>query len=106
MRACRETTSELILCAEQTIAASDLAVNPSASIAISLIQEGKNACKMDVEDPTCWKITFTGKVVPVPADKVEYAKKALFSKYVLPLSFVAAVATGARANPYVILHRR
>uniref|UniRef100_K3W6F2 CREG-like beta-barrel domain-containing protein n=1 Tax=Globisporangium ultimum (strain ATCC 200006 / CBS 805.95 / DAOM BR144) TaxID=431595 RepID=K3W6F2_GLOUD len=61
--------------------ASDLAVNPSASVSISMAQGGKGACKMDVEDPTCWKLSFTGTVVPVPADKEEYAKKALFSKH-------------------------
>lgn len=38
-------------------------------------------CKKDVEDPTCWKITITGKVVPVAADKLEFAKKALFSRH-------------------------
>jgi hypothetical protein len=47
-----------------------------------MAQEGEHACKMDVEDPTCWKLTLTGKVVPVPADQRHYAEKVLFSKYV------------------------
>ncbi|ETM52822.1 hypothetical protein L914_03605 [Phytophthora nicotianae] len=62
---------------------SDLSVNSTASVAISMAQEGEHACKMDVEDPTCWKITLTGKVVPVPADQRHYAEKVLFSKYVM-----------------------
>jgi hypothetical protein len=61
----------------------DLSVNSSASVAIAMAQEGERACKMDVEDPTCWKLTLTGKVVPVPADQRHYAEKVLFSKYVL-----------------------
>ncbi|KAL3658438.1 hypothetical protein V7S43_016571 [Phytophthora oleae] len=60
---------------------SDLSVNSTASLAISMVQEGEHACKMDVEDPTCWKITFTGNVVPVAADQRHYAEKALFSKH-------------------------
>ncbi|KAF4030026.1 Pyridoxamine 5'-phosphate oxidase [Phytophthora infestans] len=60
---------------------SDLSVNSTASVAISMAQEGEHACKMDVEDPTCWKITLTGKVVPVPADQRHYAEKVLFSKH-------------------------
>lgn len=61
----------------------DLAANPSASIAISLAQQGRSKCKMDVEDPTCWKLSMSGKVVPVSKEKEDFAKKALFSKCVL-----------------------
>ncbi|POM81513.1 CREG-like protein [Phytophthora palmivora] len=59
----------------------DLSVNSTASVAITMAQEGVNACKMDAEDPTCWKLTLTGKVVPVPHDQRQYAEKALFSKH-------------------------
>lgn len=62
-------------------AGTDLAANPSASIAISLAQQGRSKCKMDVEDPTCWKLSMAGKVVPVPKEKEDFAKKALFSKH-------------------------
>ncbi|ETI53304.1 hypothetical protein F443_03726 [Phytophthora nicotianae P1569] len=56
-------------------------INSTALVAISMAQGGEHACKMDVEDPTCWKITLTGKVVPVPADQRHYAEKVLFSKH-------------------------
>lgn len=59
----------------------DLSVNPTASVAISMAQEGKNACIVDVEDPTCWKITLSGKVKPVPAGQRRDAEKVLFSKH-------------------------
>ncbi|TDH69795.1 hypothetical protein CCR75_001287 [Bremia lactucae] len=52
-----------------------------ASVAISMAQQGEHACDMDVEDPTCWKITLTGKVLPVRDDRIIYAKKVLFSKH-------------------------
>ncbi|KAG7376561.1 Cellular repressor of E1A-stimulated proteins 1 [Phytophthora pseudosyringae] len=60
---------------------SDLSINSTASVAISMAQEGEHACKMDVEDPTCWKITLTGNVVPVSADQRHYAEKVLYSKH-------------------------
>ncbi|KAG7376558.1 Cellular repressor of E1A-stimulated proteins 1 [Phytophthora pseudosyringae] len=59
----------------------DLRANSSASVAITMAQEGLHACKMDVEDPTCWKLMLTGKVVPVPADHLRHAKNVLFSKH-------------------------
>ncbi|KAE8891653.1 hypothetical protein PF005_g10677 [Phytophthora fragariae] len=60
---------------------SDLSVNSTASVAITMAQGGEHACKMDVEDPTCWKLTLTGNVVPVPVDQRQYAEKVLFSKH-------------------------
>lgn len=48
-----------------------------------MAQGGEHACKMDVEDPTCWKLTLTGNVVPVPVDQRQYAEKILFSKYAI-----------------------
>ncbi|RLN02981.1 hypothetical protein BBO99_00008007 [Phytophthora kernoviae] len=56
----------------------DLSVNSSASVAITMAQQG---CKMDAEDPTCWKINLSGKVVPVAVDQRHYAEKVLFSKH-------------------------
>ncbi|CEG43611.1 FMN-binding split barrel [Plasmopara halstedii] len=62
-------------------AGDDLSVNSTASVSISKAQEGKNACILDVEDPTCWKITLLGTVEPVPANQRHYAEKVLFSKH-------------------------
>ncbi|CAH0486147.1 unnamed protein product [Peronospora farinosa] len=59
----------------------DLSVNSTASVAITMAQEGEDACKMDVEDPTCWKLTLTGKVVPVSGQQRYDAEKVLFSKH-------------------------
>lgn len=50
-------------------------------MSISFAQQGPSACKMDVEDPTCWRITLLGSVVPVATDRVEYAQKILFSRH-------------------------
>ncbi|CAI5738649.1 unnamed protein product [Peronospora destructor] len=57
----------------------DLSVNSTASVAITMIQKGEYVCKMDVEDPTCWKLTLTGKVVPVFMQQRHDAEKVLFS---------------------------
>ncbi|TMW59003.1 hypothetical protein Poli38472_007148 [Pythium oligandrum] len=62
-------------------AGKNLAADARASVSISMAQEGEHACKMDVEDPTCWKLTLLGKVVRVPADKQQIALDALFSKH-------------------------
>lgn len=61
--------------------AADLAQHPNASVSISFAQEGEHACKMDVEDPTCWRITLLGSVAPVPADREAFAEKVLFSRH-------------------------
>lgn len=58
--------------------ATDLAANPNATVTISKAQEGP--CTMDVEDPTCWRLTLVGSVAPVDTANVEYAEKVLFSK--------------------------
>lgn len=83
----------------------DLAVNPSASIAISLAQQGRSACKMDVEDPTCWRVSITGKVVPVAADKLEFAKKALFSRCVVALAAVSVIVRQSLRQSIETTHR-
>jgi hypothetical protein len=63
-------------------AAQNLEKDARASLTISLAQEGEHVCKKDVMDPTCWKITIFGRVVPVTGDaKIEHAEAALFSKY-------------------------
>ncbi|CAI5723519.1 unnamed protein product [Peronospora destructor] len=59
----------------------DLSVNSTASVAITMAQKGEYVCKMDVEDPTCWKLTLTGKVVPVSMQQRHDAEKVLFSKH-------------------------
>ncbi|KAJ0396111.1 hypothetical protein ATCC90586_005512 [Pythium insidiosum] len=60
----------------------DLAASPRATLSISQIQEGASACNgMDVEDPTCMKITIIGRVAPVSKDKEAFALKALFSRH-------------------------
>lgn len=63
-----------------TIVGADLSVNSTASVAITMAQDGEYACKMDVEDPTCWKVTLTGKVVPVSVEQRHEAEQVLFSK--------------------------
>ncbi|RLN43689.1 hypothetical protein BBJ28_00024383 [Nothophytophthora sp. Chile5] len=59
----------------------DLAKNPNATVALSKAEGGEKACYMDVEDPTCWRLSLTGKVVPVKDDKRDYAERVLFSKH-------------------------
>ena len=60
----------------------DLSVNSTASVALTMAQEGIHACVMDVEDPTCWKLTMIGHIVPVSGTQRFDAEKALFSKCV------------------------
>uniref|UniRef100_M4BWT2 CREG-like beta-barrel domain-containing protein n=1 Tax=Hyaloperonospora arabidopsidis (strain Emoy2) TaxID=559515 RepID=M4BWT2_HYAAE len=59
----------------------DLSVNSTASVALTMAQEGIHACVMDVEDPTCWKLTMIGHIVPVSGTQRFDAEKALFSKH-------------------------
>ncbi|CAH0478900.1 unnamed protein product [Peronospora belbahrii] len=60
----------------------DLSINSTASISMTMAQEGQNACKMDIEDPTCWKLTLLGNLVPVVSlNERHYAEKVLFSKH-------------------------
>ncbi|OWZ09614.1 Cellular repressor of E1A-stimulating protein [Phytophthora megakarya] len=61
--------------------AMDLKVNPNATVALSKAQGGPKACWMDAEDPTCWRLSMTGKVVPVEKDKRSYAENVVFSKH-------------------------
>ncbi|RLN37121.1 hypothetical protein BBJ28_00012272 [Nothophytophthora sp. Chile5] len=59
----------------------DLAKNPNATVALSKAEGGEKACYMDVEDPTCWRLSLTGKVAPVKDDQRDYAERVLFSKH-------------------------
>ncbi|ETV88556.1 hypothetical protein, variant [Aphanomyces astaci] len=56
----------------------DVTKSPSVSVGISMAQLGQ--CKMDPQDPTCWKATFSGKLLPVEGDDVKAALEVLYSK--------------------------
>ncbi|KAF0756881.1 hypothetical protein AaE_004454 [Aphanomyces astaci] len=57
----------------------DVTKSPSVSVGISMAQLGQ--CKMDPQDPTCWKATFSGKLLPVEGDEVKAALEVLYSKH-------------------------
>ncbi|KAG7383153.1 Cellular repressor of E1A-stimulated proteins 1 [Phytophthora pseudosyringae] len=61
--------------------AMDLKVNPNATMALSKAQGGAKACWMDAEDPTCWRLSLTGRVAPVEAAQRSYAERVVFSKH-------------------------
>jgi hypothetical protein len=61
-------------------AAVDLEANPNATVALSKAQGGRDACYMDAEDPTCWRLSLTGKVSPVEEGQKSYAESVVFSK--------------------------
>ncbi|KAL3663887.1 hypothetical protein V7S43_011298 [Phytophthora oleae] len=61
--------------------AMDLKANPNATMALSKAQGGAGACYMDAEDPTCWRLSLTGKVVPVKENQRSYAERVVFSKH-------------------------
>ncbi|KAI9919581.1 hypothetical protein PsorP6_017671 [Peronosclerospora sorghi] len=65
----------------RTCVAMDLHANPNATLALSQAQRGPNACFMDPEDPTCWRLSLTGKVMPVGNDQRTYAQSVVFSKH-------------------------
>ncbi|KDO19315.1 hypothetical protein SPRG_14707 [Saprolegnia parasitica CBS 223.65] len=55
----------------------DLAANPRASVSITMAQLGH--CAYDPQDPTCWRVVFSGTLTPAVA--VDDALAALFSKH-------------------------
>ncbi|DAZ93155.1 TPA: hypothetical protein N0F65_006354 [Lagenidium giganteum] len=60
--------------------ANNLAKNPRGAVSISMAQDAP--CKNDVQDPTCWKLTLLGDIVPVEAgDAYDHALDALFSRH-------------------------
>jgi len=65
----------------------DIAIDPNGSFAISEVQiAGDSTCaKTDAEDPTCARISFTGKFVDVSANgtkaEQDFALKALYSRH-------------------------
>ncbi|KAG3112006.1 hypothetical protein PI124_g8813 [Phytophthora idaei] len=61
--------------------AMDLKANPNATVALSKAQGGAKACLMDAEDPTCWRLSLTGRVVPVKESQRNYAERVVFSKH-------------------------
>ncbi|ETK93110.1 hypothetical protein L915_03650 [Phytophthora nicotianae] len=61
--------------------AMDLKANPNATVALSKAQGGAKFCFMDAEDPTCWRLSMTGRVVPVKENQRNYAERAVFSKH-------------------------
>ncbi|KAF0715757.1 Aste57867_3205 [Aphanomyces stellatus] len=58
----------------------DVAKNPNASVSISMAQLG--GCVMDAQDPTCWKVIFSGPLLPVEGATAKAAAlDALYSKH-------------------------
>ncbi|KAG6616275.1 CREG-like protein [Phytophthora cinnamomi] len=65
----------------EDLTAVDLKANPNATMALSSAQGGPKACLMDPEDPTCWRLSLTGRVVPVETSQRSYAERVVFSKH-------------------------
>ncbi|KAF0742213.1 hypothetical protein Ae201684_002878 [Aphanomyces euteiches] len=58
----------------------DVVKSPNVSVSITMAQLGN--CKMDPQDPTCWKVVFSGPLLPVEDnDARQDALEALFSKH-------------------------
>ncbi|OQR82299.1 hypothetical protein ACHHYP_16253 [Achlya hypogyna] len=57
----------------------DLAASSQASVSISMAQ--LNHCELDPQDPTCWRVIFSGNVIPVDGDDKTKALTALYSKH-------------------------
>ncbi|ETW09232.1 hypothetical protein, variant [Aphanomyces invadans] len=58
----------------------DVAKNPHVSVGIAMAQLGH--CIMDAQDPTCWKATISGKLLPVEGDAAKRAAlQVLYSKH-------------------------
>ncbi|XP_048453936.1 protein CREG2 isoform X1 [Rhincodon typus] len=60
----------------------DLMNNPSASLTLSKAET--DYCRqnvIDLEDSRCARLTLTGQVVTVPADEIEFARQAMFSRH-------------------------
>ncbi|KAE8985652.1 hypothetical protein PF010_g16429 [Phytophthora fragariae] len=65
----------------EDMTAVDLKANANATMALSKAQGGADACLMDPEDPTCWRLSLTGRVVPVEQSQRSYAERVVFSKH-------------------------
>eukprot|EP00192_Tetraselmis_astigmatica_P020420 CAMPEP_0117671070 /NCGR_PEP_ID=MMETSP0804-20121206/13122_1 /TAXON_ID=1074897 /ORGANISM="Tetraselmis astigmatica, Strain CCMP880" /LENGTH=189 /DNA_ID=CAMNT_0005479475 /DNA_START=251 /DNA_END=820 /DNA_ORIENTATION=- len=58
----------------------DIAANPACSLSISQLGTA-GGCHVDPEDPTCAKLTLSGKMLKATGGRLQEAKDALFARH-------------------------
>lgn len=59
---------------------------------------------MDPEDPTCWRLSLTGRVAQVEEGQRSYAEHVVFSKYELRHKRESVCVAAAHSGLYCVVH--